>query len=446
MIDQRNHLPCLPEGWVWTTLGKVCLPPQYGWTTSASSNGEVRLLRTTDITSGHISWDTVPFCTEAPENISKYLLQDGDIVISRAGSVGFSHLVKNPERAVFASYLIRFRPVIDEKYVAYFLKSPLYWQAISERSLGIAIPNVNASKLKEIPFPLPPLTEQLRIVAKIEELFTQLDAGTAALQQARALLRRYRQAVLKAAVSGELTGEWRQAQGGVGETAEELLRRLGKEPVEGDGLAELPEGWCWTKLADIAAIKGGITKDSQRKVINGRKIPYLRVANVQRGYFDLTEVKEIEASESEISELLLEKGDILFTEGGDRDKLGRGWIWSNELPQCIHQNHIFRARLYDKSIVSEIISWFGNTFGKEYFQRQGKQTTNLASINLTKLSQLPVLLPPIVEQHQIVAEVERRLSVAAELESAVEAELSRAGRLRKSILKRAFEGRLLETL
>jgi type I restriction enzyme S subunit len=194
----------LPGGWMWTRLEEACLYPQYGWTTSAKTEGALHLLRTTDITSGNIDWKTVPFCEEEPSEKEKYLLKDGDIVISRAGSVGYSYLVKNPKEAIFASYLIRFRPLIAEKYLAYFLKSPFYWNSISEKSLGIAIPNVNASKLKEISIPLPPLPEQRAIVSKIEQLFSDLDNGIENFKKAQAQLKLYRQSVLKAACEGKL--------------------------------------------------------------------------------------------------------------------------------------------------------------------------------------------------------------------------------------------------
>jgi type I restriction enzyme S subunit len=132
----------------------------------------------------------------------------------------------------------------------------------------------------------------------------------------------------------------------------------------------------------------------------------------------------------------------LFTEGGDRDKLGRGWIWENQITECIHQNHVFRGRLYLKTVSPKFISWWGNSYGQIYFQREGKQTTNLASINLTKLNAFPVPLPPAAEQHRIVAEVERRFSMADKSEAQVDANLLRAERLRQAILKRAFEARL----
>jgi len=158
----------LPGNWILTKIEDICTDPQYGYTTKASNNGNLKLLRTTDITSGKINWDQVPFCTKNPDDINKYLLQDGDIVISRAGSVGVSYLIKKPVKAIFASYLIRFNPLTNRRYFKYYLESPYYWNSISRKTLGIAIPNVNATKLKSINFPLAPLNEQNRIVEKIE--------------------------------------------------------------------------------------------------------------------------------------------------------------------------------------------------------------------------------------------------------------------------------------
>lgn len=210
----------------------------------------------------------------------------------------------------------------------------------------------------------------------------------------------------------------------------------------GDDLYELPEGWVWVKLSYLADIKGGITKGSKHQLVNGIEIPYLRVANVQRGYLDLTDIKTIKTSKEIISKLQLKKGDILFTEGGDRDKLGRGWIWRGELSKCIHQNHIFRARLYLPEVSSKFISWFGNTYGAIYFMRVGKQTTNLASINLSKLSEFVVPLPPLPEQHRIVAKIEElftQLDAGVELLKKLKVKLKR---YRQAVLKSAVEGNL----
>ena len=451
----------LPEGWEWSTLGEVSEKPQYGWTTKANHDaGNLRLLRTTDITSGAVDWSTVPYCTDDPEDIEKYLVESGDILISRAGSVGVSFLISQPERAVFASYLIRFRPKkgIDTKYFYYYLKSPAYWEAIGASKSGIAVPNVNASKLAQVAIPVAPLDQQTRIVAEIEKQFSRLDEAVANLKRVKANLKRYKAAVLKAAVEGRLVeteAERARREGRSFETGAQLLQRVletrrsqwqgkgkYKEPAAPDtsDLPELPEGWVWARLDAIAALKGGITVDSKRQDQTARVVPYLRVANVQRGYLDLSEVKTISAPASDIESLRLRLGDILFNEGGDRDKLGRGWIWEDQLADCIHQNHVFRARLVAADVLPKLVSWWGNTFGKDYFQREGKQTTNLASINLTKLSAFPVPLPPLAEQQRIVAEVDRRLTLLRATEDQVDANLQRAECLRQSILSAAFSG------
>jgi hypothetical protein len=217
----------LPQGWVWTKLGEVCLDPQYGWTTSAKTKGPLHLLRTTDITSGNINWDLVRFCKEEPPEKEKYLLKDGDIVISRAGSVGFSHLFKNPKKAIFASYLIRFKPLIDGQYLAYFLKSPSYWESISEKSLGIAVPNVNATKLREINIPLPPLPEQQKIVEEIEMRFSVADEVEKVVDKSLKQAERLRQSILKKAFEGKLV-----PQDPNDEPAEKLLERIKAEKAK----------------------------------------------------------------------------------------------------------------------------------------------------------------------------------------------------------------------
>ena len=310
--------------------------------------------------------------------------------------------------------------------------------------------------LRKFHFPRAPEDQQKRIVAEIEKQFSRLDEAVANLKRVKANLKRYKAAVLKAAVEGRLVeteAELARRKGRSYETGDQILQRVlerrrsqwkgkGKyrEPAAPDtsDLPELPEGWVWVRLEAIAALKGGITVDSKRRDPTARSVPYLRVANVQRGYLDLSEVKTINAPASDIEALRLQHGDILFNEGGDRDKLGRGWIWEGQLADCIHQNHVFRARLISPDILPKLLSWWGNSFGKDYFQREGKQTTNLASINLTKLSAFPVPLPPLSEQLRIVADVDRRLSLVRETEAQVDANLQRAERLRQSILSQAF--------
>jgi type I restriction enzyme S subunit len=312
--------------------------------------------------------------------------------------------------------------------------------------------------MRQIRVPVAPWEVMERTVADIEKQFSRLDEAVANLKRAKVNLKRCKAAVLKAAVEGRLVPTEAEIAGREGrsyETSSQLLARLvqerrrawrGKgtyrdpEGPEAGGLPPLPEGWAWARLDAVAALKGGITVDKKRRDSTARSVPYLRVANVQRGYLDLEEIKQIQAPQADIEELRLKPGDILFNEGGDRDKLGRGWIWEGQLAECIHQNHVFRARPYSADVSGKLVSWWGNTFGKDYFLREGKQTTNLASVNMTKLSAFPVPIPPHAEQHRIVAEVDRRFSIFREVEAEVDANLKRSQVLRQATLRAALGG------
>ncbi|HMS72516.1 MAG TPA: restriction endonuclease subunit S [Baekduia sp.] len=156
-------------------------------------------------------------------------------------------------------------------------------------------------------------------------------------------------------------------------------------------------------LGEIAEITGGITKDAKKQHADFVDVPYLRVANVQRGFLDLSEVTSIRAPADKVEKLSLHVGDVLFNEGGDRDKLGRGWVWEGEISPCIHQNHVFRARLRGNEFDPYFVSIWGNSpMGQQWFEAMGSQTTNLASINLRTLKSFPIPSVDPKEQRKIV--------------------------------------------
>ena len=254
--------------------------------------------------------------------------------------------------------------------------------------------------------PVPPLPEQERIVARIEELFSQLDAGVETLKKTKAQLAVYRQAAITEAFS-----------------------------VENN-----TPNVC---LSDIAQIIGGITKGRDLSGTETIELPYLRVANVQNGYLDLSEIKTIKLRVDEKERYLLKPGDVLYTEGGDRDKLGRGTVWRGEIKDCVHQNHIFKARVdQSKAIPVYVALWSMSTPARNYFYQKGKQSVNLASINKTVLSALTLPLPTLEKQREIINHIESRLSVCDSIEQTVDAALHQAEAMRQSILKDAFEGKL----
>jgi len=200
-----------------------------------------------------------------------------------------------------------------------------------------------------------------------------------------------------------------------------------------------PRGWPETMcLGDAADICSGITK-GRRTSDKVREVPYLAVANVQDRHLKLETVKTIEATEAEIDRYRLAVNDLLLTEGGDPDKLGRGALWNGSMTDCIHQNHVFRVRVTSSSINPVYLNWLvGSTRGKRYFLGVAKQTTGIASINMTQLKKFPLLTPPIEAQRQFakaaskIEKHQQRLNYAAEA-----SEL-----LAQSLQQQAFAGKL----
>ena len=458
----------LPPSWTSTTLGYICHKPEYGWTTKATNLTEgLKLLRTTDISRGAIDWESVPYCDQAPPSQDKYILRPGDIVISRAGSVGASALIGACPESVFASYLIRFRlrEDINKGYVSWFLKSPAYWEQIAEQSAGIALQNVNAKKLSAVTLPLPPLPEQHRIVAEIEKQFTRLDASVAALKRAQANLRRYRASVLKSACEGMLVpteAELARAEGRDYEPADVLLQRILAErrarwesqekrrgkykepsPPDTSELPELAEGWEWANLDQVVfSLEGGAAvtatdSPSDRMV--------LRSSAVRHGYIDLGDYRFLPVNGPKAFDPYISMGDLLFTRlSGTLDYVGNCAVVAELSGRLMEfPDRIFRGRC-TPSISPHFIQYcFADKTMRKSLENKAKSTAGHQRISLSDLREYRFPLPPLAEQHRIVTEVERRLSVIQQSEVVVGASLVRAERLRQSILKQAFSGQLV---
>jgi type I restriction enzyme, S subunit len=214
-----------------------------------------------------------------------------------------------------------------------------------------------------------------------------------------------------------------------------------------EGPPELPQGWIWTTLGNVADVRGGVTKGRDLSRFETIEALYLRVANVQVGYLDLREVKTITIKRDELAKYQLRYGDVLFTEGGDRDKLARGTVWRDEIAGYIHQNHIFRARPYSTDILPEWLSLASQLpASREYFWSVASQTVNLASISLTNLKAWPIPMPPLAEQRRIVERVEALLAQADVIERAVAAVSQRIADVERAVLARAFRGELADNV
>ncbi|WP_437589288.1 restriction endonuclease subunit S [Sorangium sp. So ce1000] len=473
----------LPNGWIDVRLSDISrrvtdgthLPPKF-------VDAGIPFIVIGNVIRGQIDWAGVSkWVTKETyeEFTARCRPEQGDILYTAVGSYGVAVPVETDRRFMFQRHIAHIKPhsnAVDTRFLTFALNSPQIKASADEVARGVAQKTVTLGDLKEFQIPLPPLTEQRRIVAKVEALTARSRRAKEALDAIPALLERFRQSVLAAAFRGDLTADWREKNPDA-EPAEELLKRIRAErrrrweeaelakmrakgkvpgddrwkekyeepaPVDASELPELPEGWAWSNLATVAAVKGGLAKGSKRGPNDVlQSVPYLRVANVQRGFLNLDEVHLIEATTDEIAQLKLIPGDVLFNEGGDRDKLGRGWIWSGELDECIHQNHVFRARPFLPELKSKLLSWYGNTYGQAYFVDEGKQTTNLASLSLSKLCELPVPVPPSAEQDVLVRCIDAQLASVGRVATLIHDLRQRANILDRAILAKAFRGELV---
>ena len=396
--------------------------------------------------------------------------EDGANLLSRSTPIAFlahgKYWVNNHAHVIDATH----RELLD--YLALFIN------AISLESYvtGTAQPKMNQSKLNSILVACPPLAEQSRIVTRVEELMrlcnaleakgqleaaqhaqlvsTLLDQLTASrtpeelhdnwqrvaqhfdlLLDRPAAVDALEQTILQLAVRGLLV-----AQDPTDEPASTLLQKIRKEKdrliAEGkikrdkplatiadeEQPFELPKGWEWGRFGDLALISSGVTLGRKTAISSPILLPYLRVANVQRWHLNLASLKELIIDRTELDRFQLCSGDLLITEGGDWDKVGRTTIWRHELPTCLHQNHIFKARgtsLDWNPVWAEL--YLNSTIARTYFASSAKQTTNLASINMTQLKNCVFPVPPLTEQSRIVARVEELRRLCADLRQCLSA-------------------------
>jgi type I restriction enzyme S subunit len=307
--------------------------------------------------------------------------------------------------------------------------------------------------MNQIPLRIPPLAEQRRIVAAIEEHLSRLDAAVAGLERVQAMILRYRAAVLKAAVEGRLVAteaSLAQKRGNEYESADALIERIGRQDarrahpeLERVQLRHPPEGWTWTSLGSIGALQSGIQKQPSRRPVKNR-FPFLRVANVGRGRLDLSEIHEVELFNGELERLRLQKGDLLVVEGnGSATEIGRLAVWNGQIEDCVHQNHLIRHRPYPGILPEYVAAYWNSPEGAKRVLNVASSTSGLYTLSVGKISRLPVPIPPTAEQTRIVEELDRRFTLLATLGSEIASKLARAARLRQSILQRAFEGKLV---
>ncbi|PWV75311.1 restriction endonuclease subunit S [Halomonas sp. A11-A] len=468
-----------PKGWAWTRLGEIV---------------EVLDSQRKPITKSARKDGPYPYygASGIVDYVDGYLFDEPLVLVGEDGAKwdkgeGTAFPISGKTWVNNHAHVLRpRREAITDEYLVYFLTAA----DLNPYITGMTVPKLNQARLSSIPVATPSLEEQHRIVEKVDELMalcdrleqqvgdqleahevlvdTLLDALTRSADAAEvtaswariaehfdtlftteASIDKLKQAILQLAVMGRLV-----EQDPNDEPASVLLERIAEEKVrlvkEGkirkqkplpeiahdEYPFEIPTGWAMSRMDDITNIISGIAKG---KKLSGKKavwVPYLRVANVQRGALDLSEVKEIEMACDEVEKYTVEKRDLLITEGGDWDKVGRTAIWNADIKPMTHQNHVFRARL----ILGEqnehwIEKYLNSGIAREYFANSSKQTTNLASINKTQLRSCIVPVPPLDEQQRIVDKVDELMALCDQLKN----RLAEAGATRTHLAEAVVE-------
>lgn len=329
------------------------------------------------------------------EDLSQYQRVDpGSLVVNKMkawqGSVSVSEYAGIVSPAYFVYEALS--KDNDLRFLHYILRSTLLVAQYASHSYGVR-PNqwdLDPQAFSRLPIPLPPTSEQVRIAKFLDRETAKIDALIGKQEQLIATLREDRAATITQAVTKGL-----DSRGGISSSGDQGP----------------PSHWAQgVPLKRLAEVQTGLTLGRSVSPETAVTIPYLRVANVQVGRVDLTEVTEVAIDRSEVARYRLRAGDVLMTEGGDIDKLGRGCLWQGEIDPCLHQNHVFAVRCSENLDARFLVYLLDTAPAREYFTLTAKKTTNLASTNSTTLGRFSFPVPPIAEQKAIVRFLDERCS------------------------------------
>ena len=409
----------VPDGWRELRLEDVA-DFQQGGTPSKSRaeywDGNIPFVTGADLREFRIDRDSArSFLTAKGLNSgATAICEPGALLLTTRTRVGLTSIAKETMGASQDITLLRANGLANPSYLCRILVS--HATLLQRRSRGTTIQGVSREDVASLPILLPPLSEQRAIAAVLDSI----DEAIERTEEVIAATERLRESLLHELLGRGVPGwhsEWKEVR----------------------GIGTIPADWEVVRLEDVAEVQTGRAVNRKVTEDGGLEIPYLSVANVKDRYLDLSIVKTMVVTEREIVRYRLRDGDVLFTEGGDADKLGRGTVWHGEIPLCLHQNHIFAVRPREGEFRPEFLAAFAASApGKRYFLGAAKQTTNLASINSTQLKQMPLPLPGIREQARII----EMLSVSDEAIEQVRSEKDMLVSLKASTAHALLTGRL----
>lgn len=481
-----KDLPQLPVGWAWVRLDDLATLLRNGISIKPDAENGVPVLRISSVRAGRVNLCDVRYILADKSEFDPFTVVRDDILFTRYNGtrelVGVAACMPDVQgRLLHPDKLIKVRVPLEQcapRFVAWAANVGASRRFIEGRirtTAGQA--GISGGDLRQLPLPLAPRAEQDRIVAVIEQHLSDIDAGVASLERVLANLKRYRAAVLKAACEGRLVpteAELARKEGREHEPGDVLLRRIlherrarweaeqlakmkarGQVPrddrwmaryeepegPDASDLPKLPEGWAWAKLGSVADVQLG----QQRAPVHAAAevtYPYVRAANITWRGLDLSDVKQMGFPDPE--RYRLAPGDVLLSEAsGSPSEVGKPAIWRGEIPGCCYQKTLLRVRSYCPDLASE---WLHLGFMRDaLLGRFAKMAPGVGILHLTaeRMLEWSVAIAPIAEQRRILTEVARLQSITDEMEQGVNVQLARARRLRQSVLKSAFEGKLV---
>ncbi|WP_196480821.1 restriction endonuclease subunit S [Xanthomonas translucens] len=393
------------------------------------------LLRSNNIRFGRLDYDDIQI---VPKRLvtETQLMRDGDIAVCMSN--GSKSLVGKAAaffgggagKITVGAFCSIFRPEVGcvPEFVRQLFQSGEYRKNLDLALAGSAINNLRNRDLEDFGCDVPPECEQRKIAVILGTIDTAIHETEAMIAKLKAV---------KQGLLHDLLTRGIDANG-------ELRRPQAEAPhlYKSSSLGWIPCEWTVRRLDACASVAGGVTLGRDLAGPSSIELPYLRVANVQDGYFDLASVKQVRILTDEIERYKLMDGDVLMNEGGDYDKLGRGAVWRSQIEPCLHQNHVFRVRCDSSCLDADFLAFYtASSGGKRFFLLSSKQSTNLASINLTQLKAFPIPCPELDEQQKIVAAV-RSSERQAESE---ELQLSSLRELKSGLMDDLLTGRVRVT-
>jgi type I restriction enzyme S subunit len=387
----------------------------------------IPLLRSQNVHFDGLRLEDVAYISEETHNeMSGSKLQTHDVLLNITGaSIGRCAFVPdNFGEGNVNQHVCIIRPTarLDHKFLTYCLGAPWGQDQIFSSFTGASRQGLGQRDLGGIHLPVPPLQEQRRIATYLDASCAAIDEAVDAKRKQLGTLDALRKSIIQRAITRGIADH------------------VALESTGNTWMEHIPRGWKLVCLKRIASIQGGLTLGKQYE---GTLIerPYLRVGNVQDGHLDLTDVSVIELPASVAVGVELRTGDVLMTEGGDLDKLGRGFVWNGEIPGCLHQNHIFAVRCFPHKLMPMFLAYVtAAKYGRDYFEATGKKTTNLACTNATKVGEFPIPLPPLHEQLSICNHLEKKLGEVKRIAVGIDAQIATLTAYRKSLIHECVTG------